>query len=131
ILILDEPTVGLDPQQRGQFREIIAELGESHLVLLSTHQTEDVSAVCSRVIVMAKGAMLFDGEPNELAELAQGRVWLSTTKHPAAIAGWRTGNRQYRNIGNAPPDAELAHTTLDDGYLVLLAEAGEKIEVPA
>lgn len=64
LLILDEPTVGLDPEQRLRFREVIADLGEGRTVLLSTHQTEDVSALCQRVIVLDKGVVKFEGVPS-------------------------------------------------------------------
>ncbi|MDT0382894.1 ATP-binding cassette domain-containing protein, partial [Streptomyces sp. DSM 42041] len=63
LLVLDEPTVGLDPEQRMRFRELIAQAGEGRTVLLSTHQTEDVAMLCHRVLVMAAGRIRFDGTP--------------------------------------------------------------------
>ncbi|MEV6123652.1 ABC transporter ATP-binding protein [Streptomyces sp. NPDC052077] len=123
-LVLDEPTVGLDPEQRMRFRELIARAGEGRTVLLSTHQTEDVAMLCHRVVVLAAGAVCFDGTPAELTARAAGRVWSSTGRDPGAIAGWRTGTGSFRNVGTPPADAEPAEPTLEDGYLLTLDGAG-------
>jgi ABC-2 type transport system ATP-binding protein len=120
LLILDEPTVGLDPEQRLRFRELIAELGEGRAVLLSTHQTEDVMTLCRQVMVLDHGAVRFEGEPAKLAALAQGRVWTSASREPQALASWRTGTGHYRHVGDPPPNAELLEPTLEDGYLMLV-----------
>lgn len=85
-LVLDEPTVGLDPEQRMRFREMIAESGVGRTVLLSTHQTEDVAMLCHRVIVMVRGSIRFEGTPAELTARAAGRVWSSTARDPGANA---------------------------------------------
>ncbi|XUL89819.1 ABC transporter ATP-binding protein [Streptomyces galilaeus] len=119
-LVLDEPTVGLDPEQRMRFRELIARAGEGRTVLLSTHQTEDVAMLCNRVVVMAGGTVRFDGTPAELTARAAGRVWSGTERDPAAMAGWRTGLGAFRNVGDPPPGAELVEPTLEDGYLIAL-----------
>ncbi|WP_427921031.1 ABC transporter ATP-binding protein [Streptomyces sp. cg40] len=119
-LVLDEPTVGLDPEQRMRFRELIARAGEGRTVLLSTHQTEDVAMLCNRVVVMAAGTVRFDGTPAELTARAAGRVWSGTERDPAAMAGWRTGLGAFRNVGDPPPGAELVEPTLEDGYLIAL-----------
>src|SRR5262249_24738223 len=63
LLVLDEPTVGLDPEQRLRFRALVSEHAEGRSVLLSTHQTEDVGALCARVVVLAEGRIRFDGTP--------------------------------------------------------------------
>ncbi|MFD8424326.1 ABC transporter ATP-binding protein [Streptomyces sp. NPDC059466] len=119
-LVLDEPTVGLDPEQRMRFRELIARAGEERTVLLSTHQTEDVAMLCRRVIVMARGRVLFEGTPAELASRAAGHVWSSSERDPAAHAGWRTGTGSFRNVGDPPAGAQLLEPTLEDGYLLTL-----------
>ncbi|QIY63391.1 ABC transporter ATP-binding protein [Streptomyces sp. RPA4-2] len=119
-LVLDEPTVGLDPEQRMRFRELIAQAGEQRTVLLSTHQTEDVAMLCHRVIVMARGRVLFEGTPADLAARAAGHVWSSSERDPAARAGWRTGTGSFRNVGDPPPGAALLEPTLEDGYLLAL-----------
>ncbi|MEU1270817.1 ABC transporter ATP-binding protein [Streptomyces sp. NPDC005799] len=126
-LVLDEPTVGLDPEQRMRFRELIAQAGEGRTVLLSTHQTEDVAMLCHRVLVMVGGRIRFDGTPAELTARAAGRVWSSTERDPGAKAGWRTGTGSFRNVGLPPVGADLLEPTLEDGYLLTLDEA----EVPA
>ncbi|MFC9287850.1 ABC transporter ATP-binding protein [Streptomyces sp. NPDC057052] len=119
-LVLDEPTVGLDPEQRMRFRGLIAEAGEGRTVLLSTHQTEDVAMLCHRVVVLARGRVRFEGSPAELTARAAGRVWSSTERHPAALAGWRTGTGTFRNVGDPPQGADLLEPTLEDGYLLTL-----------
>ncbi|MFD9277497.1 ABC transporter ATP-binding protein [Streptomyces mirabilis] len=128
-LVLDEPTVGLDPEQRMRFREMIAESGVGRTVLLSTHQTEDVAMLCHRVIVMVRGGIRFEGTPAELTARAAGRVWSSTARDPGARAGWRTGTGSFRNVGDPPKGADLLEPILEDGYL--LALDGEPAEVAA
>lgn len=119
-VVLDEPTVGLDPEQRMRFRELIARAGEDRTVLLSTHQTEDVAMLCHRVVVLADGAVRFDGTPAELTAQAAGRVWNSAERAAGAKAGWRTGTGTFRNVGDPPAGADLLEPTLEDGYLLTL-----------
>jgi ABC-2 type transport system ATP-binding protein len=119
LLILDEPTVGLDPEQRMRFRSLVSRLGERRTVLLSTHQTEDVAAMCERVVVMLAGTIRFDGTPAELAAVAAGHVWLSDQPPATARVHWRTAAGRYRAIGDPPPDAEPAEPSIEDGYLLL------------
>ncbi|MFI7403765.1 ABC transporter ATP-binding protein [Streptomyces sp. NPDC049541] len=126
-LVLDEPTVGLDPEQRMRFRELIAQAGEGRTVLLSTHQTEDVAMLCHRVLVMAGGRIRFDGTPAELTARAAGRVWSSTERDPGAKAGWRTGTGSFRNVGSPPAGVDLLEPTLEDGYLLTLDGAGAEV----
>ncbi|WP_328481120.1 ABC transporter ATP-binding protein [Streptomyces sp. NBC_00377] len=128
-LVLDEPTVGLDPEQRMRFRELVAQAGEGRTVLLSTHQTEDVAMLCHRVVVLAQGRIRFEGTPADLTARAAGRVWSSTQRDPNALAGWRTGTGSFRNIGDPPTGADLLEPTLEDGYLLTLD--GESAEVTA
>ncbi|MGI5196979.1 ABC transporter ATP-binding protein [Streptomyces sp. CA-288835] len=129
-LVLDEPTVGLDPEQRMRFRELIATAGEGRTVLLSTHQTEDVAMLCHRVIVLAGGRVRFDGTPAELTARAEGRVWSGTERDPRAKAAWRTGTGAFRHLGDPPEGASLLEPTLEDGYLLAL-EASEDSGVAA
>jgi len=67
ILLLDEPTAGLDPAQRVRFRELVQELGRDSCVLISTHLVEDVGTACSDVVLFAEGKLVFQGTPDELA----------------------------------------------------------------
>ncbi|MBN1831895.1 MAG: efflux RND transporter permease subunit [Deltaproteobacteria bacterium] len=75
VIIVDEPTVGLDPRERIRFRNLLAELAKTRVVLFSTHVVEDVAVACDRVIVLARGEKVFDGEPSLLTREAKGRVW--------------------------------------------------------
>jgi len=119
LLVLDEPTAGLDPEQRLRFRELVSG-GAGRTVLLSTHQTEDVAALCPRVIVLLEGRVRFDGSPAELAGVASDRVWLEDRRHPDALLSWQTGTGECRNIGDPPSGASLVAPTIEDGYLLML-----------
>jgi ABC-2 type transport system ATP-binding protein len=123
LLLLDEPTTGVDPEQRVTLRQVLSRAGERSTVLLSTHQTEDVAALCDRVVVLDRGRVRFDGPVLDLVATATGRVWLADAPHPAARASWRTGTGRHRNVGDAaPPGADLAEPTLEDAYLLLLGD---------
>ncbi|MFD7656946.1 ATP-binding cassette domain-containing protein [Actinosynnema sp. NPDC059797] len=126
-IILDEPTVGLDPEQRMRFRTLLSRLGESKVVLLSTHQTEDVAALCERVIVFRAGQVVFDGDPAGLAGQAGGRVWSTAERPTGGEVHWRTAEGRYRVIGARPRDGAAVEPTVEDGYLLLLAETAETV----
>jgi ABC-2 type transport system ATP-binding protein len=122
LLLLDEPTTGLDPEQRMRFRQLIARLGEHRTVLLSTHLVEDVAAVCTSVVVLWQGRARFTGTPSELRRLADGQVWSSPEDGPGAVSSWRTESGAYRVLGPRPsPAAESAAPTVEDGYLLVTA----------
>lgn len=122
LLVLDEPTVGLDPAQRLRFREVISQAGRDRVVLLSTHLTEDVSAMCGRVVVIDEGRVLFSGTPRELASLADGRVWLAAERDPGAELCWLTADGRYRHIGAPARGGQPVEPTLEDGYLTLVGD---------
>jgi ABC-2 type transport system ATP-binding protein len=122
-LILDEPTAGLDPEQRFRFRELISDLAESRTVLLSTHQTEDVSAICDRVLVMDQGRIRFDGSPKTLADVAAGKVWMVDQRPTGAHIFWRTAEGTYRGVGEPPDGATPITPAIEDGYLLLVGAA--------
>jgi ABC-2 type transport system ATP-binding protein len=119
LLVLDEPTAGLDPEQRLRFRELLSAVAAHSTVLLSTHQTDDVAALCSRVVVLLDGTVRFEGSAPALAALADRRVWLSTERDPAAQLAWITGEGMVRHIGTPPEGADLVDPTVEDGYLTL------------
>ena len=78
LIIVDEPTAGLDPEERNRFLNLLAEIGENVVVILSTHIVEDVSDLCPRMAVMAAGAIQLEGAPSELIGSTQGRIWSKT-----------------------------------------------------
>ena len=127
LLVLDEPAVGLDPQQRLRFRELVSN-NPDRCVLLSTHQTEDVAALCREVVVLDAGRVLFRGAPSELAASARGRVWRSDAREPGADLAWVAGDGSTRQIGSPPSGADLVEPTVEDAYLVLV---GAKALEPA
>jgi len=120
LLVLDEPASGLDPEQRLRFRETVSAVAEQHTVLLSTHQTDDVTALCQRVVVVDHGRILHDGTPESLVEQARGRVWLADQPDSSARLSWRTGSGQHRLIGDPPAGATLTEPALEDAYLLLV-----------
>src|SRR3954447_1623935 len=75
VLIVDEPTVGLDPEERVRFRNLLSDLGGERLVILSTHIVSDVEAVATRIAIMDRGRLLASAEPEALLRAVEGRVW--------------------------------------------------------
>jgi ABC-2 type transport system ATP-binding protein len=78
IIIVDEPTAGLDPEERNRFLNLLAEIGERVVVILSTHIVEDVSDLCPRMAIMAEGRIIGQGAPADLVTALHGRVWAKT-----------------------------------------------------
>ena len=78
LIIVDEPTAGLDPEERNRFLNLLAEIGENVVIILSTHIVEDVADLCPRMAVLAGGRIQLEGAPLELIERARGSVWAKT-----------------------------------------------------
>ncbi len=121
LLILGEPTSGLDPEQRASLRGLLS--GLAGTVVISTHQTEDVSALCDRVLVIDAGAIRFDGTVAELLATATGQVHLGPTATAGAVQTWKTGTGLVRSVGGQPrPDTSVVEPSVEDAYLLLRAE---------
>ena len=88
LLIVDEPTAGLDPEERNRFLNLLADVGESIVVILSTHIVDDVSDLCPRMAIIADGRIVGQGAPNELTAALRGRIWKKTIAK-AELEGYR------------------------------------------
>ena len=127
LLVLDEPSAGLDPDQRLRLQSIV-QLARAHgTVVMSTHYTEEVTALCQHVLVLDRGQVRFDGTPATLAASASGRVWVDDNADPRAVRSLVGTNGGVRNIGTPPSGVELVEPTIEDAYLLLTSER----EVPA
>jgi len=88
LMIVDEPTAGLDPEERNRFLNLLAEIGEKVVVILSTHIVEDVTDLCPRMAMIAQGQVLLSGEPVEAIHTLDGRVWRRSVAN-AAIENYK------------------------------------------
>ena len=77
LIIVDEPTVGLDPEERIKYRNLFSQGAGNKIVILSTHIVEDVESICNELIVLNKGEILFNGQPSELIRKAAGHVGIA------------------------------------------------------
>lgn len=133
LLIVDEPTAGLDPEERVRFRNLLAEVAQRCAVILSTHIVEDIGQSCGEMAVLWQGDVLFRGAPGELVGRAQGKVWTilnRSDERPASrlviIATRQTPEgTHYRVMGEPDPGSRPAATepTLEDGYIWLMHQA--------
>lgn len=132
LLIFDEPTVGLDPEERIHFRNLFSRAARNRIVLLSTHIIEDIQSICGQLIVIYQGRILFTGAPLELVRLAQGHV--GVFEETALDEGTRVTARVNtargvfcRMVAETLPDfAEPADPTLEDAYLYLISREVEQ-----
>ncbi len=130
ILIVDEPTAGLDPEERVRFRTLLATLTEARLIILSTHIVGDVEAVASRLLVMKDGQVLADTTPEGLVQSAAGRVWTMTcdpqtaarlqTAFPVSALVSHGSSVTLRLVASErpSPSADAAEPNLEDAYLL-------------
>ncbi|KAB2349672.1 ABC transporter ATP-binding protein [Actinomadura rudentiformis] len=129
LLIVDEPTAGLDPEERIRFRTLLAQFAGRRTVLLSTHIVDDVAQTCREVAVLSRGRLIFRGTVEELTHRARGRVWSVVTDGPPPAEGTvvsalpHEGGMRYRVVAPASPapQARPVEPALEDGYLALTA----------
>lgn len=76
IIIVDEPTAGLDPEERNRFNNLLSEIGESIIVVLSTHIVEDVRDLCTKMAIISNGKLILEGNPNEAVDSLKGKIWI-------------------------------------------------------
>jgi ABC-type multidrug transport system ATPase subunit len=117
LLIVDEPTAGLDPGERNRFYNLLAEIGEQVIVILSTHIVEDVRDLCSRMAIIHLGRVLFEGRPDDAIAALQGRVWQrSIVKSELADYQQRYQVISSRLMGGRPFLHVLSAEAPEDGF---------------
>lgn len=135
LLILDEPTVGLDPEERIKFRNIFSEMAQNKIILLSTHIVEDVQAVCNRVLVIYDGLILFDGSPSELISQTQNHVGVYLSQlggmepegcQVVSKVSIAEGIHTRIVAEHLPAFCTNAEPTLEDAYLYCIHKEGGK-----
>lgn len=131
-LIVDEPTTGLDPEERIRIRNLLVDFSEGRTVLLSTHVVEDLVATCNQLAVMKKGKFLYSGNMKELLEQADGHIWICKAKDESVARmlekKYRVSSKQYvgnelqmKLISEAQPQIECSYceATLEDAYIYI------------
>ena len=132
ILVVDEPTAGLDPRERIRFRNLLVELARERIVIFSTHIIEDISSSCNRVAVLNKGRLCYLGDPQQMTDIAKGKVWqfkvdageFESIRNQYQIVHHMRDGEQIRvrciTDTKPTPDALQVRPTLEDAYLWLL-----------
>jgi ABC-2 type transport system ATP-binding protein len=139
LLIVDEPTVGLDPEERVRFRNLLSDLSGARIILLSTHIVSDVEATATEIVVINKGRKVEHAAPEKLLGLLDGKVWqwlipseaLAALKQKALVTGTirRENGVQVRVVSEASPAPEAQPVTpsLEDVYLHLVSGNGARL----
>jgi ABC-2 type transport system ATP-binding protein len=132
LLIVDEPTAGLDPEERIRFRNLLAQLAGDRTVLLSTHIVEDVASTCRQLAILSAGRLLYAGSTQGVIDAARGRTW--TVQLPVGVvpqgdltvvSALQHGDGVgYRVVGSGayPVEGDPAEPTLEDGYLAVVRD---------
>jgi len=117
LIIVDEPTAGLDPEERVRFLNLLAEIGRDSVVILSTHIVDDVSELCSRMAIIHEGRIRMEGEPPAALDRLKGRIWRKLIDHDE-LASYRERYAVLSNRLNLGRNAvRVLHTgPLDDGF---------------
>jgi ABC-type multidrug transport system ATPase subunit len=132
LLIVDEPTVGLDPEERVRFRNLLSDLSGERVVILSTHIVSDVEATATYIALVNKGRLLCESAPEELLKELEGKVWewtvssddLTRLKQTHIVSGTirRSDGVQVRVVSASQPDphAGSVNPNLEDAYLYFI-----------
>lgn len=132
LLIVDEPTVGLDPEERVRFRNLLSDLSGERIVILSTHIVSDVEATATRIALVNQGRLLRESAPEELLQQLEGKVWewtvksdgLPALKQKYIISGTirRSDGVQVRVVHDGSPEADARNVSpnLEDAYLFFI-----------
>lgn len=131
IIIVDEPTAGLDPEERNRFNSLLSELGEDIIIILSTHLVEDVRNLCSQMAIINKGSVLQQGNPNDLIAGLQGRIGRKQIikqqldeykkEYRVISSQFITGNLNIHIMADTMPAGfQLIDPTLEDVYFSIL-----------
>ena len=138
LLIVDEPTAGLDPEERIRFRNLLSELGGNRTIILSTHIVEDIAQTCQKIAILKEGRVIFQGNSADLISKAQGKVWVVTTPGIKPIGNITvmstlhlSNSVQYRVVGELSDStgALLAEPNLEDSYVWQMHELRAPIQV--
>jgi ABC-2 type transport system ATP-binding protein len=136
LIIVDEPTAGLDPEERVRFHNLLSEIGEHVIVILSTHIVSDVSDLCQSMAIINLGRVLIEGDPIQLARSLRGRIWKKVVAReqvaeykqrlPVISSRLVTGRTLIRVYGEAPPepDFEPVEPDLEDLYFWRVSHTG-------
>lgn len=135
VLIVDEPTAGLDPEERIRFRNLLCDVSEERIVILSTHIIGDIEATCENLAILNEGSILYCGTVSDLLDTANGKVFskmvdkrdLPKLKKEYNIIGMHSqGNKTYiRFLAEVPyPDAESCEPNIEDAYMLYLWNNG-------
>lgn len=131
IIIVDEPTAGLDPEERNRFNSLLSEIGEERIVILSTHLVEDVRNLCSNMAIMNEGKVLLQGNPEELIQSLEGKIWkkqiqkeelMSYKNEYQVISSQFTAGKMNIHLlsDNKPSGFQEVNPTLEDVYFATL-----------
>ncbi|MEV4325096.1 ABC transporter ATP-binding protein [Microbispora rosea] len=127
LVVVDEPTAGLDPEERIRFRTLLASIAAGRTVLLSTHIVEDVAQTCRDTAVMARGRVVFNGQVADIVQRAEGVTWELVGQGPPATgvvvsAVSRSDGTHYRLVSSSRPDprAVPVQPSLEEGYVALM-----------
>lgn len=129
LLIVDEPTAGLDPEERIRFRNLLSDLGGQRTVLLSTHIVEDIAQTCQYLAMMREGSCIFQGSTADVVNSARGRVWMISMPGGKPVGDFTVVSTlnmgstvQYRVVGMPAPQMQAMpiEPTLEDGYVWLM-----------
>lgn len=139
LVIVDEPTAGLDPKERIRFQNLLAEISQDRVLLLSTHIVEDVAELCPQIAIMNKGEIVNYGSPRSLIQELQGKVWTRiVAKHEVLNSEWtvislrmRLGSKWIRVFSNYAPDSDFepAEPDLNDVYFIAMLEKTTVAEI--
>jgi ABC-type multidrug transport system ATPase subunit len=120
LMIVDEPTAGLDPEERNRFLNLLAEIGEKVVVILSTHIVEDVTDLCPRMAIIAQGQLRLVGEPREAIRSLDGRVWRKTlSKDELAPVREQHNVLSSRLVGGQPVVHVLSDASPGQGFITV------------